>query len=188
VKVNASALRQGNVIEVDGKLFAILTAENIKPGKGTPVAQLELRRLTDGVKVTERFRSTEQVERAFIEDGTFQYLFDEGQSFAFMQVETYDQVSVPKAIVGDQAVYLQEGMQVTMRLYQGMPVSIELPARVTLEVVETEPVVKGQTAHSSFKPAVLSNGVRTGVPPHISAGTKVVVSTSDGSYLERAKA
>jgi len=152
------------------------------------VAQLELRRLTDGVKVTERFRSTEQVERAFIEDGTYQYLYDEGLSFAFMQVDTYDQVSVPKAIVGDQAVYLQEGMQVTMRLYQGIPVTIELPARVTLEVIETEPVVKGQTAHSSFKPAVLSNGVRTGVPPHISAGTKVVVSTSDGSYLERAKA
>lgn len=187
MKVNASALRQGNVIDVDGTLFAVLTAENIKPGKGTPVTQLELRRLSDGVKITERYRTTEQVERAYIEEGTYQFLYDEGNSFAFMNTETFDQISVPKDIVGERAVYLQDGMQVTIRSHQGVPVSLEMPPRVTLEVVETEPVVKGQTAHSSFKPALLSNGVRTAVPPHITAGTRIVVSTADGSYLERAK-
>jgi elongation factor P len=188
VKVNASTLRQGNVVEVNGTLYAVLTAENIKPGKGTPVTQLEMRRLSDGVKITERYRTTEQVERAYIEDRPYQYLYGDGESFTFMETETYDQVTVPKSIIGEQARFLQDGMQVTIRMHQGTPVSIELPARVTLTVVETEPVVKGQTAHASFKPAILENGLRTTVPPHITAGTKIVVSTADGSYLERAKA
>jgi elongation factor P len=187
VKVNASALRAGNVVEIDSKLYAVLTAENIKPGKGTPVTQLELRRISDGVKVSERFRTTEQVERAYIEEGDFQYLYDEGGAFTFMQTENYEQVSVPKDLVGTLAPYLQEGMQVSIKLFQGAPVAIELPARVTLEVVETEPAMKGQTATTSFKPALLNNGVRTGVPTHITVGTKIVVNTADGSYVERAK-
>ena len=189
MKVNASALRQGNVVEVDGALYAILTADNIKPGKGTPVTQLEMRRISDGVKVTERYRTTEQVERAYIEDRTYQYLFGDGDSFTFMETETYDQLAVPKSIVGEQAAkFLQDGMQVQIKVHEGVPVAIELPARVTLAVVETEPVMKGQTAHASFKPAILENGVRTTVPPHIMTGTKIVVSTVDGSYQERAKA
>jgi len=189
VKVNASALRQGNVVEVDGALYAVLTAENIKPGKGTPVTQLEMRRLSDGVKVTERYRTTEQVERAYIEDRTYQYLFNDGENYTFMEVETYDQLPVPKAIVGDQAAkFLQDGMQVQIKVHEGVPVSMELPPRVTLTVVETEPAMKGQTAHASFKPAILDNGVRTTVPPHITVGTKIVVNTADGSYQERAKA
>ncbi len=188
MKVNANQLRNGQVIEVDGKLYAILKAENIQPGKGTPVTQIEMRRLSDGVKVTERYRTQEQVERAFIDEGEFQFLYDEGESFAFMNSETYDQVSVPKDIVGDQAVFLQDGMLCTMRTHEGIPVSIELPARVTLEVTETEPVIKGQTVSSSYKPAVLDNGARTMVPPHIGVGTRVVISTADGSYVERAKA
>ena len=187
MKVNASALRAGNVVEIDSKLYAVLTAENIKPGKGTPVTQLELRRISDGVKISERFRTTEQVERAYIEEGDFQYLFDDGTAFTFMQIENYEQVSVPKDLVGAQAPYLQEGMQVSIKLFQGVPVAIELPARVVLEVVETEPAMKGQTATTSFKPAVLNNGVRSLVPTHIVAGTKIVVSTADGSYVERAK-
>ena len=188
MKVNASALRQGNVVEVDGALYAVLTAENIKPGKGTPVTQLEMRRLSDGVKVTERYRTTEQVERAYIEDRTYQYLFGDGDNYTFMEAETFDQLAVPKSIVGDQARFLQDGMQVQIKVHEGVPVSMELPARVTLAVVETEPVMKGQTAHASFKPAILENGVRTTVPPHIMPGTKIVVSTADGSYQERAKA
>jgi elongation factor P len=187
VKVNASALRQGNVVEIDGKLFAVLTAENIKPGKGTPVTQLELRRISDGVKVTERFRTTEQVERAYIEEGEYQYLYDEGASFAFMEETTFEQISVPKDLLGGRAPYLQEGMKVQIRMHQGTPVSIEIPPRVTLEVIETEPALRGQTATTSFKPAVLSNGTRTLVPTHIIPGTKIVVSTADGSYVERAK-
>lgn len=187
MKVNASALRNGNVVEMDGKLYVILKADNIQPGKGTPVTQLEMRRISDGVKVSERFRTTEQVERAFIEESDYQFLYDEGEAFAFMQTETFDQVSVPKDVIGDQGIYLQEGMVVQVSLHEGVPVSATLPQRVVLEVVETEPVIKNQTATSSYKPAVLSNGVRTGVPPHVAAGTRIVVNTADGSYIERAK-
>jgi len=187
VKVNASALRSGNVVEMDDKLFVILKAENIQPGKGTPVTQLEMRRLSDGVKVSERFRTTEQVERAFIEEQDYQFLYDEGEAYAFMQTETFEQVSVPKDIIGEQGIYLQEGMVVQVSLHEGVPVSVSLPQRVVLEVVETEPVIKNQTATSSFKPAVLSNGVRTGVPSHVSVGARIVVNTADGSYIERSR-
>ena len=121
------SLNPGNVVELDGKLYAVLTAENIHPGKGTPVTQLDLRRISDGVKISERFRTTEQVERAYIEEGEYQYLFDEGASFAFMEESTFDQISVPKDLLGDRAPYLQEGMKVQIRLFQGTPVSIEIP-------------------------------------------------------------
>jgi elongation factor P len=187
-KVIASSLRKGNVVDIDGKLYVILTAENIHPGKGTPVTQLDMRRISDGVKISERYRTTEQVERAYIEDREHQYLYQDGDgSFVFMNAETYEQVHVPQDIIGNQAAYLQENMSVMLSLHQGVPVSIELPQRVVLEVVDTEPTVKGQTASSSYKPAVLSNGARTMVPPHISPGTRVVIMTADGSYVERAK-
>lgn len=187
MKVQASSLRQGNVVEVDGRLYAILRAENIHPGKGTPVTQLDMRRISDGVKVSERYRTTEQVERAFIDEADHQYLFKDGDGYTFMNGETFEQVTVPADVLGDQAVYLQENMTVKLSLHQGVPVSIEIPARVTLEVTETEPAMKGQTASSSYKPAILSNGVRTTVPPHIAPGTRIVVMTADGAYVERAK-
>ncbi|MCB1549386.1 MAG: elongation factor P [Hyphomicrobiaceae bacterium] len=186
-KVIASSIRKGNVVDIDGRLHVVIRAENIHPGKGTPVTHLEMRRISDGVKVVERYRTTEQVERAFIDEVTYQYLYQDGESYTFMHPETYEQVGVPGEMVGDQAAYLQEGMEVTLSMHQGVPVAIDLPARVTLEIVETEPVVKGQTAASSYKPAVLSNGVRTMVPPHVAAGTRVVVLTEDGSYVERAR-
>jgi elongation factor P len=187
VRVIASSIRKGNVIDMDGKLYVVLSAENIHPGKGTPVSQIEMRRISDGVKVSERFKTTDQVERATIEDRDFNYLYEDGDGFHFMNNETYDQVLVAKDIVGSSAPYLQENMKVKLSLHDSNPVSITLPQRVTLEVVETEPVTKGQTASSSYKPAILSNGVRTGVPPHIGVGTRIVVMTEDGSYVERAK-
>ena len=187
VKVIASSLRKGNVVDMDGKLYVILSAENIHPGKGTPVTQLDMRRISDGVKVSERYRTTEQVERAYVEDREFQYLYQDGDGFHFMNPETYDQIPVSKDIVGDQAAFLQENMKVTLSTHEGVVLAIELPQRATLEVVETEPTVKGQTASSSYKPALLSNGVRTMVPPHIAPGTRIVVMTADGSYVERAK-
>jgi len=187
LKVQASSLRQGNVVEVDGKLYAILKADNIHPGKGTPVTQLDMRRISDGVKISERYRTTEQVERAFIDEADYQYLYQDGDGYTFMNGESFEQVTVPADVVGDFAVYLQENMTVKLSLHQGVPVSIEIPARVVLEVVETEPTMKGQTASSSYKPAVLSNGVRTTVPPHIATGTRIVVMTADGSYVERSK-
>ncbi|MGH6814532.1 MAG: elongation factor P [Hyphomicrobiaceae bacterium] len=186
-KVIASSVRKGNVLDVDGKLCVVLRAENIHPGKGTPVTHLEMRRLSDGVKVTERYRTTEQVERAYLEEKGFNYLYEDDAGFAFMHPETYDQIMVSKDILGDQAVYLQEGMTCILSLHEGTPVGIELPQRVTLEVVEAEPVVKGQTAASSYKPARLSNGLRVMVPPHIAVGTRVVIMTAGGTYVERAK-
>jgi len=187
VKVQASSLRQGNVVEVEGKLYVVLRAENIHPGKGTPVTQLDMRRISDGTKISERYRTTEQVERAFIEQADYQYLFQDGEGYTFMNAESYEQVTVPADVIGEQAVYLAENMTVKLSLHEGVPVAIELPSRVVLEVTETEPAMKGQTATSSYKPAVLSNGVRTAVPPYISAGTRIVVMTEDGSYVERAK-
>jgi elongation factor P len=187
VKVIASSIRKGNVLEIDGKLYVVLTAENIHPGKGTPVSQIEMRRISDGVKISERFKTTDQVERATVEDREFNFLYEDGDGFHFMNTETYDQVQVSKDVVGNSAPYLQEGMPIKLSLHDGNPIALILPQRVTLEVVETEPVTKGQTASSSYKPAVLSNGVRTGVPPHVAVGTRIVVMTEDGSYVERAK-
>lgn len=187
MKVIASSIRKGNIIEQDGKLYVVLSAENIHPGKGTPVSQIEMRRISDGVKVSERFKTTDQVERAYVEDRDFNYLYEDSDGFHFMNAETYDQILVPKDVVGTQAPFLQENMTVKLSIHDGNVVSITLPQRTTLEVVDTEPVTKGQTASSSYKPAMLSNGVRTMVPPHIGTGTRIVVMTEDGSYVERAK-
>lgn len=188
MKVNANQLRTGHVIEMGGKLYAVLKAQNIQPGKGNAVTQLELRRVSDGIKVMERCRTVESVERVFIEERTFQYLYGDGDSFTFMDQENFDQVSLSKDVLGDMVQYLQEGMNVEMSMFEGNPVAVKLPATVVLEVVETEPTVKGQTAASSYKPAILSNGMRVSVPAHVAPGTRVVVNTEDGSYLERAKA
>jgi elongation factor P len=187
VKVIASSVRKGNILELDGQLYTVLTAESFFPGKGTPTTQVEMRRLSDGVKTVQRYKTTEQVERAYVEDREHSYLYQDGETFVFMNPETFDQVTVPGDVVGDYAPYLQEGMACMVALFDGRAVSIELPQKVTLEVTETEPTVKGQTASSSYKPAVLSNGVRSAVPPHISVGTRIVVMTEDGSYVERAK-
>jgi len=187
LRVIASSIRKGNVIEQDGKLYVVVSAENIHPGKGTPVSQIEMRRISDGVKISERYKTTDQVEKATIEERNYTFLYEDGDGFHFMNPETYDQVQVPKDVVGDAAAYLQPDMTVKLSTHDVNVVSLALPQRVTLEVVETEPVTKGQTASSSYKPAVLSNGVRTTVPPHISVGTRIVVMTEDGSYSERAK-
>ena len=187
MRVIASSLRKGNIVEIDGKLGVIVNAENIHPGKGTPVTQMDVRRIADGVKLSLRFKTTDQVERAFVEDRKHQFMYQDGEGFHFMNMESYDQVALQTDIVGDQAAYLQPEMKVTLSVYEGVTVGVELPQRTVLEVKETEPNVKGQTASSSFKPAVLSNGVRTMVPPHIAPGTRIVVMTADGSYVERAK-
>ena len=187
VKVIASSLRKGNVVEHEGKLYVILFAENVHPGKGNSVTNVDMRRISDGVKVAERWRTTEMVEKADVDERAYQFLYEDGEGFHFMEPTTYEQLAVPADIIGDQKAYLADGMQVFLQTFNGAAIAIELPQRVTLEIVDTEPVVKGQTAASSFKPAVLSNGVRTMVPPHIVSGTRIVVATEDGSYVERAK-
>ncbi len=146
-----------------------------------------MRRISDGVKVQERCKTTDSLEKAFIDERTYSYLYKDGDHYVFMEPETFEQVSVGDDVMGDWAPYLQEGMEVRLSTFNGVPVSIVLPARVTLEIVETEPAMKGQTASGSFKPALLSNGVRTMVPTHILPGVRVVVLTEDGSYVERAK-
>jgi len=187
VKVAASSLRKGSVVDIDGKLYVVLTAQNIHPGKGTPVTQLDMRRIADGVKVSERYRTTETVERAFVDEREYQFLYQDGEGFHFMEPTTYDQVAVRAEIVGDASIYLQDGMLVHLSTHDGTPIALELPARVTLTITETEPVVKGQTASGSYKPAMLSNGLRIMIPTYITAGTRVVVNTETGEYMERAK-
>ena len=187
MKVAASSLRKGNALDIDGKLYIVLSIENIHPGKGTPVTQLDMRRISDGVKVSERYRTTEVVERAEVDERNHTFLYSDGDGFHFMNPESYDQLTASKEMVGDAAAYLQDGMTVSLMVHDDLPLAVELPPRVTLEVVETEPVVKGQTASGSYKPAILSNGVRTMVPTYITAGTRIVVMTEDGSYSERAK-
>lgn len=187
MKINANQIRAGNVLEVNGKLYAVLKAQNIQPGKGNAVTQIEMRGLLDGLKTTERFRTVESVERVFIDERDFQYLYPEGDLYTFMDKENFEQVSVPREVIGEPAQFLQEGMEVHMSLYEGKPVAVELPQTVILDVVETEPTVKGQTAASSYKPALCGNGLRVMVPAHVAPGTRIVVSTAEGAYLERAK-
>lgn len=187
MKVAASSLRKGAVVDMEGKLYVVLTVDNIHPGKGTPVTQLNMRRISDGVKVSERYRTTEQVERAFVDQRNHTFLYQDGEGFHFMNPETYDQLVATEEVIGDAAPYLQENMTVQLSTHNDVPIAIELPRTVVLEIVDTEPSVKGQTASSSYKPAVLSNGVKTTVPPYITVGTRVIILTEDNSYQERAK-
>ncbi len=187
MKVIASSLRKGNVVEMDGKLYAVLKAENFHPGKGTPTTSVDMRRISDGVKVAERWRTTEMVEKASVDDRDYDFLYEDSEGFHFMEPNTYEQFAVHPDIVGDDKVFLNEGIRVQLKTFDGVAIAIELPQRVTVEITDTEPVVKGQTASSSYKPANCSNGIRVMVPPHIGAGTRIVINTEDYSYVERAK-
>jgi len=187
-KVIANALRIGNIIEYQGKLWRVVKSEHTKPGKGGAFNQMELKDIVHGSKLNERFRSQETLEQVRLEQQDFQYLYDEGDAIALMDPKTYEQISLNKSILVDnQESFLQDGMGLVVEFYEETPLSLQLPEEATFEVVETEAVVKGQTAASSNKPAILDNGVRIMVPPFVEAGTRVVVKTADGSYVERAK-
>ena len=187
MKVNANTLRKGNVIEYEGKLWIILKNELLNPGKGASVAQVEMRDIRAGNKNNVRFRTQETVERVRLEQEEYQYLYDEGEDAVFMHTSTYEQIHIAKELIGDPAVFLQEGMIVEVELFETEPLGVQLPDSVTMELVECEPVVKGQTATTSYKPGILENGAKVMIPPHIDAGTRIVVKTEDGSYVERAK-
>jgi elongation factor P len=187
VKVIASSLRKGNVVEMDGKLYAVLTAANFHPGKGTPTTTVDMRRISDGVKVSERWRTTEMVEKANVDDRNYDFLYEDGEGFHFMEPMTFEQITVSADVVGEDKVFLTDGVKVSLKTFDGMAIAIELPQKVVVEITETEPVVKGQTASSSYKPAICSNGLRVMVPPHIGAGVRIVINTEDNSYVERAK-
>ncbi|VDC32057.1 elongation factor P [Pseudogemmobacter humi] len=187
MKVIASSLRKGNVVEVDGRLYAVLSATNFHPGKGTPTTSVEMRRISDGVKVSERWKTTDQVEKANVDERAYDYLYEDGEGYHFMEPETYEQLVVTEGVMGDNKVYLQEGMRCWLKTYEGATIAIEMPQKITVEIAETEPVVKGQTASSSYKPAMTDSGLRVMVPAHIGPGTRIVINTDDNSYVERAK-
>lgn len=187
VKVIASSLRKGNVVEQDGNLHVVLTAENVHPGKGNSITNVNMRRISDGVKVVGRWRTVEMVEKADVDDREYDYLYSDGEGHHFMEPVSYEQITVHDDVIGDQKAYLTDGMKVHLKTFEGNALSMELPQRVTVEITETEPVVKGQTASSSYKPALLTNGLRVMVPPHIGNGTRIVILTDDNSYVERAK-
>ncbi len=187
MKVIASSLRKGNVVEMDGKLYVVLLAETYRPGKGTPTTSVDMRRISDGVKVSERWKTTDQVEKATVDERDYDFLYEDSEGFHFMQPESYEQVVVTADVMGGNKPYLQEGMRCYLKTFDGVPIAIEVPQKITVEITETEPVVKGQTASSSYKPAMTSNGLRVMVPGHIDAGTRIVINTDDDSYVERAK-
>ena len=186
MKINGNAIRPGNVIEHKGGLWRAMRIQHTQPGKGGAYLQVELRNLRDGSKLNERFRSSETVERARLEQRDYQFLYMDDDLMTFMDTETYEQVNVNKELLGDGTIYLQDGMMVQLEFHDEEPLGVILPEHVTLEVSETEPTVKGQTAASSYKPATLSNGMRCMVPPFIDVGERIVVATAEGEYVKRA--
>ncbi|NDV87153.1 elongation factor P [Aurantimonas aggregata] len=186
MKINGNEIRPGNVIEHNGGLWAAIKTAHVKPGKGGAFAQVELKNLIDGTKLNERFRASETVERVRLEQNDYQFLYAEGEMLVFMDTGTYEQLELQKDFVGDRAAFLQDGMMVTVESHEEKPIGIKLPDQVVLTIVEADPVVKGQTAASSYKPAVMDNGIRVMVPPFIEAGEKILVDTNEITYLRRA--
>ncbi|MEO0618471.1 MAG: elongation factor P [Pseudomonadota bacterium] len=185
MKINGNEIRPGNVIQHKNGLWVAVKTSHVKPGKGPAYAQVELKHVTEGTKLNERFRASENVERVRLEQNEYQYLYEEGDNLVFMHQESYEQITIAKDMLGERAAFLQDGMTVTVESFEDMQIGVALPDQVTLEVVETEAVVKGQTASSSYKPATMDNGVRVMVPPFITAGERIVVDTNELIYLRR---
>lgn len=186
-KINGNELKPGTIIDHDGGLWAAVKVTHVKPGKGGAFAQAELKNLRDGRKLNERFRSEDRVEQVRLEQKDQQFLYESDGRLVFMDSETFEQTEIDADLLGERRPFLQDGMTATVEYYGEEALNVSLPQKVICTIVETEPVVKGQTASGSFKPAMLSNGVRTMVPTHITTGTRIVVMTADGAYVERAK-
>lgn len=186
MKINSVEIRPGNILEYQGGLWRAVKIQHTQPGKGGAYMQVELKNLIDGRKTNERFRSAETVEKVRLDTRDFQFLFAEGDQLTFMDKLNYDQVSLPRDLLGDAAEFLQDGMDVVMETYDEKPISVQLPDTIEAVIRDTEAVVKGQTASSSYKPAILENGVRVMVPPFINAGTRIVVDTYEREYVRRA--
>ena len=187
MKINGNAVRPGNVIEHKDGLWVAVKIQHTQPGKGGAYLQVELKNLRNGSKLNERFRASETVEKVRLEQKEYQFLFADGDLLTFMDNESYEQIELNADLVGEQRPYLQDGMQVVIESYEDSPLRVELPETVVLEITETEPTVKGQTATSSFKPAMLENGERVMVPQFISSGERIVVNTADATYNKRAE-
>lgn len=186
-KISGGELRPGIIVNFKNRLLVVVKTQHVKPGKGPAYMQAELKDIQSATKLNERFRTDENLERVRLDETEYQYLFEDGDLLTFMDQETYEQVTLPKDLIGDQIDFLVEGMVVSVSSYQATPVGVTLPATIVMEIAEADPVVKGQTASSSYKPAVLANGVRIMVPPHIESGIRVVVNIADREYVERAK-
>jgi elongation factor P len=187
MKISANELRIGMLIEHHGKLWTVCKLQHVKPGKGGAYMQAELKEIKTGTKLNERFRSDEALERVRLDEEEYQLLFKEEDAFTFMNVSTFEQLQIHKDLIGEGVCFLQDNMTVKISMYEGEIIGVVLPDTVVLSVVEADAVIKGQTAASSYKPALLENGVRILVPPHIESGTKIVVNIADSSYVERAK-
>jgi len=186
MKMNGNEIRVGNIIKHQDTLWVAVKCNAVKPGKGGAFNQVELKNLLDGRKLNERFRAAETVERVRLDQKTHTFLYKDGEMLVFMNGETYEQINLQEEFIGERAAFLTDGMAVEVEFYEERPISIALPDQVILAVAETEPVVKGQTAANSYKPAILENGTRTSVPPFVDAGERLVINTEDGSYVKRA--
>jgi elongation factor P len=186
-KIAGNEIRPGALIEHQGGLWMAVKTQAVKPGKGGAYNQVELKNVITGTKLNERFRADESVEEVYLEKKDFQFLYAAGDALTFMDLDSYEQIELAADFVGEQAQFLQDGMKVLVQLHEGRPIGIKLPLQVVLEVVEADPVLKGGTAAPSYKSAVLENGLKVQVPPFINAGTKILVSTEDGSYIRRAE-
>ena len=186
MKISGVEIRPGNIIEYEGGIWRAVKIQHTQPGKGGASMQVELKNLRDGRKNNVRFRSAETVERVRLDQKDFQYLYAEGDNLVFMDKETYDQVTLPTDLLGDAAAFLQDGMDVVMEMYEDEALSVALPDTIEATIVEADAVVKGQTASSSYKPAILDNGVRVMVPPFISSGTRIVVDVYEREYVRKA--
>ena len=187
MKVNANTLRAGNVIDIDGRLLVVTKIDLIQPGKGNAVAQIEARDIRTGNKDNFRYRTQESIERVRLDQDDHQFLYASGDDLTFMHLETFEQIVISRKLIGAPAAFLQDGMTVEVESFEGEALGVVLPKHVTMEITEADPVIKGQTATTSYKPAVLENGEKVLVPPFIEAGTRIVVKTEDGTYVERAK-
>lgn len=187
MKINGNTIKPGMVLQHDGGLWVAVKTAHVKPGKGGAFAQVEMKNLITGTKLNERFRSDDTVERVTLEQKDYSYLYDNGDMLVFMDQNTYEQIELHKDWVGEERVqFLQDGMIVVLEFHEERPIGLTLPDYVTLTVEETEPTIKGQTASSSYKPAVASNGMRIMIPPYMSAGERIVVSTETSEYVRRA--
>jgi elongation factor P len=187
MKQQANLIRAGQVLDHGGRRWTVLKQQIITPGKGGAFIQVEMRDLKTGNKTNERWRTADTVERLQTSEKEYTYSYTEGDHAVLMDPESFEQTHIALELFGDLAAFLQDNMTITVDMVEGEPVAVRLPPTVVLEVVEADPVVKGQTAASSYKPAKLSNGVKTSVPPFVEAGERIVVRTEDASYVERAK-
>ena len=186
MKISGVDIRPGNIIEYEGGIWRAVKIQHTQPGKGGAYMQVEMKNLIDGRKTNVRFRSAETVERVRLDTKDFQFLYHDGDQLVFMDKDSYEQVQLPEDLIGEPAAFLQDGMDVIMELHEERPISVQLPDTVEATIVEADAVVKGQTASSSYKPAKLDNGVRVMVPPHIAAGTRIVVDVYEQTYVRRA--